>query len=248
MKRFLLGLIMVSGLAIVAAPMANAATSPTYICGTAAADHNYAFLVTGTEPVTATTTAATYPLNYIAGVGVLKFGPYSATFGGPGVPGCSIISGEMIYLDNDYQTFQGGPVDCSSISSLDGVPCFDGGDHILEGASWTGTERERDRCVRDGLPVRAGRNRNPAAFQFHGFRRCRRCDPDRKQQYSSRWHRCRRNERQPDVYRLRSRYRMRTEFTDASARTGAELHRTAAGNQRSAEPGSDGRWRSAVYR
>ena len=130
MKRFLLGLIMVSGLAIVAAPMANAATSPTYICGTAAADHNYAFLVTGTEPVTATTTAATYPLNYIAGVGVLKFGPYSATFGGPGVRGCSIISGEMIYLDNDYQTFQGGPQDCPSVSSLDGVPCFDGGPHL----------------------------------------------------------------------------------------------------------------------
>ena len=149
---------------------------------------NYAFLVTGTEPVTATTTAATYPLNYIAGVGVLEFGPYSATFGGPGVPGCSIISGEMIYLDNDYQTFQGGPQDCPSVSSLDGVPCFDGGDHVLEGAVGPGPNGSATVAFAMDFPFVLWLNRNPAAFQFHGFRRCRRCDPDRKQQYSSRWH------------------------------------------------------------
>ena len=170
MKRFLLGLIMVSGLAIVAAPMANAATSPTYICGTAAADHNYAFLVTGTEPVTATTTAATYPLNYIAGVGVLKFGPYSATFGGPGVPGCSIISGEMIYLDNDYQTFQGGPVDCSSISSLDGVPCFDGGNHVLEGGVVVpGPNGSATVAFAMDFPFVLGSTETPLPFSFTVF-------------------------------------------------------------------------------
>ena len=248
MKRFLLGLIMVSGFALAAAPMAYAATSPTYICGTATANHNYAFLVTGTEPVTATTTAATYPLNYIAGVGVLKFGPYSATVGGPGVPGCTIISGEMIYLDNDYQTFQGGPVDCSSISSLDGVPCFDGGNHVLEGVVGPGPNGSATVAFAMDFPFVLGATETPLPFSFTVVRRCRRCDSDRKQQYSSRRHRRRGNERQPAVYRLRSRYRMRTEFTDASARTGAELHRTAAVNQRSAEPGSDGRWRSAVYR
>jgi hypothetical protein len=130
MKRFLLGLLMVSGLAMLAAPMANAATSPSYICGTATANHKYAFLVTGDEPVTATTTAATYPLNYVSGVGVLEFGPYTAA-----TESCTIISGEMIYLDNDYQTFQGGPQNCPSISSVEGtVPCFDGGNHILAGA------------------------------------------------------------------------------------------------------------------
>ena len=133
MKRFLLGLIMVGGFALATAPMANAGNAPGYICGTATANHHYAFLVTGTEPVTATTTAETDPLNYIAGVGVLEFGPYSAA-----TQQCAIIGGEMIYLDNDYETFQGGPINCAAgglgnISAADGVPCFDGGDHVITG-------------------------------------------------------------------------------------------------------------------
>jgi hypothetical protein len=128
MKRFLLGLIMVGGFALATAPMANAGNAPAYICGTAAANHHYAFLVTGTEPVTATSAGQTLPLNYIAGVGVLEFGPYSAA-----TQQCAIIGGEMIYLDEDYETFQGGPQNCPSVTSADGIPCFDGADHVFTG-------------------------------------------------------------------------------------------------------------------
>jgi hypothetical protein len=133
MKRFLLGLLMVGGLAMLAAPMAYAANAPATICGSATADHNYAFLVTGTEPVTATSAAETLPLNYIAGIGVLKFGPYVAA-----TETCSIISGEMIYLDNDYLTFQGGPEDCGpsgldDFNAAEGAPCFNGTDTLLGG-------------------------------------------------------------------------------------------------------------------
>ncbi len=122
MKRFVLGLVMVGAFALAAAPRANA-TAPSF-CG-----HDYAFLVTGTEPVTATTAAATYPLNYVAGVGVLQFGAAVGT-----EPTCASVGGEMIYIDNDYETFEGGPENCSTISSAEGtLPCFAGTDAYITG-------------------------------------------------------------------------------------------------------------------
>jgi hypothetical protein len=124
MKRFLLGLVMASGLALLAAPMANAQSNAGLECG-----HNYGFLATGAEPVTATTAAATYPLNYIAGVGVLKFGAVE--------DGSCPITGEMIYIDNDYETFQGGPSNCGVPSAFGELPCFNGGS-MIEGGTGPG--------------------------------------------------------------------------------------------------------------
>ena len=128
MKRILLGLLMVGSVALAAAPMANAQNAGTF-CG-----HNYAFLATGTEPVTATSAGETLPLNYAAGIGVLQF----AAAGTAG-PGQCTFGGEMIYVDNDYQTFQGGPTNCPTISSAFGeLPCFDGVDTHIVGASAAG--------------------------------------------------------------------------------------------------------------
>jgi hypothetical protein len=127
MKRILLGLVMASGLALLVAPMANAQNAGLE-CG-----HNYGFLATGAEPVTATTAAATYPLNYIAGVGVLKFG----ALGSAGTGQCT-VGGEMIYIDNDYETFQGGPSNCTVPSAFGELPCFNGVDTMIEGGTGPG--------------------------------------------------------------------------------------------------------------
>jgi len=159
MKRFLLGLIMVSGLAIAAAPMANAANAPSYICG-----KHFAFQVTGTEPVTATAAAATYPLNYIAGVGVLEFGPYTAA-----TETCTITGGEMIYLDNDYETFQGGPQDCPSVTSLEGIPCFDGADHVIEGGVGPGPNGSATVAFAMDFPFVLGGSNTTLPFSFTVF-------------------------------------------------------------------------------
>jgi len=119
---------MVGTVALAAAPMANAQNAGLF-CG-----HNYAFIVNGTEPVTATSAAQTLPLNYIAGVGVLQF----AASGTAGAGNCT-VGGEMIYVDNDYLTFQGGPTNCPTISSIFGeLPCFDGMDSHIAGGTGPG--------------------------------------------------------------------------------------------------------------
>ena len=108
MKRVLLALVMLSGLALAAAPMANAA-APTE-CG-----NSYAFQVHGAEPSTANDAA----LLYVVGVGQITFAA-----AGTGATSCAVTSGEMIYNDNDILGFFAGPAVC------DGIPCFDGGDHM----------------------------------------------------------------------------------------------------------------------
>ncbi len=141
MKRFLLGLVMVGGLALKAAPMANAAseTAIPSLCSTAATTYSYAFVISAEDPslVTADGTA-TMPgaLTGGFGVGVIQFGVGSTTGGVGSKPGCSISTGEMIYNVGDIQTspigVSFGPAYCYAPASAlgTGVPCFDGGDHI----------------------------------------------------------------------------------------------------------------------
>jgi hypothetical protein len=108
MKRILLALVILSGFALAAAPMANA-TAPAE-CG-----HSYAFQVHGAEPSTTDNAA----LLYVVGVGQIKFAA-----AGTGATSCVVTRGEMIYNDNDVLGFFAGPAVCGSI------PCFDGGDHM----------------------------------------------------------------------------------------------------------------------
>jgi len=116
MKRILLGLAMLGCVAFLATPAANALTIGE--CG-----HSYAFQLHGTEP--ATTSGAA--LNYIVGIGSISFG----AVGTSGPTGCTVTSLEMIYSDNDFTTFSGGPAACLEAESAlgGGIPCFDGGDH-----------------------------------------------------------------------------------------------------------------------
>ncbi len=141
MKRILLGLVMVGGLALMAAPMANAAseTAIPSLCSTAAATFSYAFLVTASDPSLVTADgSATLPgaLTSGFGVGTVKFGVGSVTGGAGGAPGCSITTGEMIYNVGDIQTspigVSFGPAYCYAPASAlaTGVPCFDGLDHM----------------------------------------------------------------------------------------------------------------------
>jgi hypothetical protein len=141
MKRILLGLAMVGGLALMAAPKANAMseTAIPSLCSTAATTYSYAVLISASDPsvVTADGTA-TLPgaLTSGFGVGVITFGPGSSTNGAGGQPGCAITTGELIYNVGDIQTnplgFSFGPAYCYAPASAfgTGVPCFDGGDHI----------------------------------------------------------------------------------------------------------------------
>jgi len=169
MKRFLLGLIMVGGLALAAAPMANAATAVTAICGAGTASNHYAISMVGAEPSVASSANQQVPLAYIAGVGTLTFGPYNANANGPGVGGCTITSGEMIYVDNDYLTFQGGPQNCPSITSEHGVPCFDGGDHVVEGGVAPGPNGGATVEVVMDFPFVVGASETPLPFSFTLF-------------------------------------------------------------------------------
>ncbi len=102
MKRILLGIAMAGGLALAAAPMANAALPE---CG-----YSYAFQVHGTEPNnngdptetinaggSGADVAAAGPLNYIAGVGVISIGTTAFN-------GCQPTGGEMIYDDDGFAT------------------------------------------------------------------------------------------------------------------------------------------------
>jgi len=116
MKRIVLGLAMVSSLAFMAAPMANAA-------GLSECGHAYAFQVHGTEPELTNDQA----LHYIVGIGQITFG----AAGTSGPTGCQVTHLELEYNDNAVLTLNGGPATCDSGSSLlgTGLPCFDGGNH-----------------------------------------------------------------------------------------------------------------------
>ncbi len=116
MKRIFLGLAMVSSLAFMAAPMANAA-------GLSECGHSYAFQVHGTEPELTND----QPLHYIVGIGQIAFN----AAGTSGATGCTVSHLEMEYNDNAVLTFNAGPATCDTGSSLlgTGLPCFDGADH-----------------------------------------------------------------------------------------------------------------------
>ncbi len=116
MKRTLLGLVMLSSLALMAAPRANAANLTE--CG-----KSYAFQVHGTEPELTNDQA----LHYIVGIGQISFN----AAGTSGPTGCTVSHLELEYNDNAVLTLNGGPATCDSGSSLlgTGIPCFDGADH-----------------------------------------------------------------------------------------------------------------------
>ena len=120
MKRFLLGLIVLGGLSLMAAPQARAQA----LCG-----HSYAMLMTGATP----NFTPDGPNTAAVGVGSLTFGTLI-----PGT-GCT-VTGELIYNAGDVQpgapNANGqqspigdffGPSNCfSDFSPEGGVPCFDG--------------------------------------------------------------------------------------------------------------------------
>lgn len=119
MKRFVLGVLMLGSFALAAAP-AHANFNLNLECG-----KSYAVEMHGTEPAL----TADQPLNYIAGVGVLTFGPQTPVGLGNG---CTVTSGELIYNDSDIVGLSAGPATCYTASSLlgGGIPCFDGGDWV----------------------------------------------------------------------------------------------------------------------
>jgi hypothetical protein len=114
MKRIVLGLAMLSSLALAAAP----AYAVNLECG-----NSYAIELHGTEPEL----TADQPLHYIAGIGVIKFGARNVS-----TNSCVVTSGALIYNDNDVVTFSAGPATCYTGNSLlgGGIPCFDGSDDI----------------------------------------------------------------------------------------------------------------------
>jgi len=144
MKRQLLFLVLAGGLAMMAAPNANAGkpVKPPGYCG-----KNYAMLMTGNEPSITPATGSgnvTGPggfpgaLTAIVGIGVIQFSK-----------DCSTISGELIYNDGDLQFLSdgtgagavGGPAACYSAQKLlVSVPCFDGGNHFTGGSVTTAGE------------------------------------------------------------------------------------------------------------
>ena len=125
MKRILLSLMMAGGLAMLAAPYANAAAPGE--CG-----KTYAILLSGAQESTTRATGATGnpgALTTANGVGTVTFGAASGT-------GCSVTKGEVIFNSGDVQTspmgFYVGPSVCyQAVSALgSGLPCFDGGAHM----------------------------------------------------------------------------------------------------------------------
>jgi len=132
MKSKLLFIVLAGGLALMAAPHANAGNPPGF-CG-----HNYAMLMTGDEGNTmpATGVAANGnpgALTAIVGIGVIQFSS-----------GCSKVSGELIYNDGDLQFVTGvgvfaGPAQCYSgeVIFQQGLPCFDGANHFSGGSITT---------------------------------------------------------------------------------------------------------------
>jgi len=116
MKRTLLGLVMLSSLALMAAPKANAAALGE--CG-----KSYAIELHGTEP-SSTNDAELF---YIVGIGQITFN----AAGTSGPTGCTVGHLELMYNDNDFNTFIAGPTFCDLSASVlgGGIPCFDGADH-----------------------------------------------------------------------------------------------------------------------
>jgi len=121
MKRVILGLLMLGGFALAAAP-AHANFNLNAECNS-----NYAIEIHGTEPELSADSA----LHYIAGVGQLSLGPQSGSIS-TGDNNCNVTGGELIYNDNDLLTFTAGPAACYLAESLlgGGIPCFDGGTHV----------------------------------------------------------------------------------------------------------------------
>ena len=128
MKRILISLMMAGGLAMLAAPYANATAIGE--CG-----KTYAILLTGAQESTSRATgAAGEPgaLTVANGVGTITFG--AAGTNGP--TGCTVTGGELIFNSGDVQTSPAGlfigPAHCyDSVSALGtGLPCFDGGVHM----------------------------------------------------------------------------------------------------------------------
>jgi hypothetical protein len=120
MKRILLGLAMVSSLALMAA-QANAAA--LIECG-----KSYAFSLHGTEPELTND----QPLHYIVGIGAISFN----AAGTSGPTGCTVSHLDTFYNDNTSPTagigtFTGAAADCYAGSSAlgGGIGCFDGGNH-----------------------------------------------------------------------------------------------------------------------
>ncbi len=114
MKRIVLGLTMLSSLALAAAP----AYAVNLECG-----NKYAIEVHGTEPELTND----QPLHYIAGVGEIQFGARNTT-----TNSCVVTGGELVYSDNDVLTYSAGPATCYAGNSLlgGGIPCFDGSNEI----------------------------------------------------------------------------------------------------------------------
>jgi hypothetical protein len=125
MKRILLSLMMAGGLAMLAAPYANAAAPGE--CG-----KTYAILISGNQVSNNRATGGSgFPgaLTAANGVGSVTFGAASGT-------GCSVTKGEVIFNSGDVQTSPAGeyigPSVCyQAVSALgSGLPCFDGGTHL----------------------------------------------------------------------------------------------------------------------
>lgn len=118
MRRVILGLFMLGGIAFAAVP-AHANFNLNLEC-----NKSFAVEIHGTEPEL----TADQPLHYIAGIGQLSLGAAPAGIGN----GCTVTGGELIYNDNDIGTFSAGPAACYVANSLlgGGIPCFDGGSHI----------------------------------------------------------------------------------------------------------------------
>lgn len=137
MKRQFLFLVLAGGLALMAAPNANAgkpAKAPGF-CG-----KNYGMLMTGYEPNLIPASGSgggfTGALTAIVGIGVIQFSS-----------DCSTIGGELIYNDGDLQFLNtgvgvsAGPAACYSAQKLlVSVPCFDGGNHFTDGSVTTAGE------------------------------------------------------------------------------------------------------------
>jgi len=130
MKRLLLSFMAAGGFALMAASPALAVNP---LCG-----HSYALLIQGANPTTVTQDGSvTRPgaLTNVAGVGEITFGAAVGT-------GCTGNTGTMILNQGDTQGSNDpgayvGPAHCydafglfAPLSAQDGVPCFDGGNHM----------------------------------------------------------------------------------------------------------------------
>jgi len=148
MKRILLTLMVAGGLALMAAPKANATSvvpatpaswNNSVLCG-----NSYAMLITGGQD----SSTQNYPVTGVVGVGVIKFGG-TATGGSPVVPGVcdGTATGELILNNGDLQNTgvapyyaptgeMFGPAACYPALGIaeGGIACFDGTNHYTSAA------------------------------------------------------------------------------------------------------------------